>query len=122
MKSHFGNITEFLDGPKENDVACNFTKGQFTDDTTQALLILDALIENDFIPSDTLIAEKLLNWAIRIDAFENNILGPSSKMALLAIKEGKDVETFTSKALTNGAAMRIAPIGALFSTSFNLKS
>ncbi|MFB5679260.1 ADP-ribosylglycohydrolase family protein [Paenibacillus terreus] len=117
VKSHFGHITEFLDGPKENDVACNFTKGQFTDDTTQALLILDALIENNFVPSDTLIAEKLLEWAIRTDAFENNILGPSSKSALLAIKEGRDVSEFTRKALTNGAAMRIAPIGALFSTA-----
>ncbi|MFY0762431.1 ADP-ribosylglycohydrolase family protein [Metabacillus dongyingensis] len=119
VKSYFGDITEFLDGPKENDVACNFTKGQFTDDTTQALLILDSLIENDFIPSEKLIAEKLIEWAVRTDAFENNILGPSSKAALLAIKEGENADILTRKALTNGAAMRIAPIGALFSTAQN---
>ena len=41
----------FLDGPYENKVARNFTKGQFTDDTAQSLLIIDALNKNHFEPS-----------------------------------------------------------------------
>lgn len=114
VKAYFGTITDFLDGPKENDVACNFTRGQFTDDTSQALLILDALIESDFVPDTTVIGRHLLEWADRLNAFDNNILGPSSKAALLALKEGKDAAEFTSKAETNGAAMRIAPVGGLF--------
>ncbi|UNK20778.1 ADP-ribosylglycohydrolase family protein [Paenibacillus sp. N3/727] len=114
VKAYFGTITDFLDGPKENDVACNFTRGQFTDDTSQALLILDALIESDFVPDTTVIGRHLLEWADRLNAFDNNILGPSSKAALLALKEGKDASEFTSKAETNGAAMRIAPVGGLF--------
>ena len=32
-----GKITELMDGPAENEVACNYKKGQFTDDTDQAL-------------------------------------------------------------------------------------
>lgn len=115
VKDYFGKITDFLDGPQENEVACNFTKGQYTDDTAQALLILDALIENEFVPDTSIIARHLLDWADRIGAFDNNILGPSSKAALGAIKEGRDPEPFTSRAETNGAAMRIAPIGCLFS-------
>ncbi|MFF2908351.1 ADP-ribosylglycohydrolase family protein [Paenibacillus sp. NPDC057934] len=114
VKAYFGTITDFLDGPKENDVACNFTRGQFTDDTSQALLILDALIESDFVPDTAVIGRHLLEWADRLNAFENNILGPSSKAALLALKAGKDAVEFTSKAETNGAAMRIAPVGGLF--------
>ncbi|MDO7267540.1 ADP-ribosylglycohydrolase family protein [Shouchella clausii] len=117
VKDFFGRITTFLDGPAENDVACNFTKGQFTDDTSQALLIIDALIKNDFVPSTKRIAEELINWANETNAFENNILGPSSKAALSAIKTGEDPSKYTKKALTNGAAMRIAPIGTLFSST-----
>lgn len=117
VKAFFGRITTFLDGPAENEVACNFTKGQFTDDTAQALLILDALNKNNFKPSDKLIAEALINWANDTNAFDNNILGPSSKAALNAIKVGEDPSVHTKKALTNGAAMRIAPIGTLFSST-----
>lgn len=117
VKEFFGEITTFLDGPAENDVACNFTKGQFTDDTAQALLVLDALDKNNFIPSTELIAEALIQWANDTNAFDNNILGPSSKAALNAIKSGEDPSIYTKAALTNGAAMRIAPIGTLFNST-----
>lgn len=114
VKEYFGRIETFLDGPESNIVARNFTKGQYTDDSTQALLILDALIENQFNPNDRIIANKIMDWADRINAFENEILGPSSKAALLAVKDGRDPGPITAKAETNGAAMRIAPIGCLF--------
>lgn len=115
IQEYFGKIDCFLDGPESNEVARNFTKGQFTDDTAQALLILDALIQNQFKPDDAKIAGTILKWAERIDAFNNNILGPSSKAALLEIKNGRDPAEITALAETNGAAMRIAPIGCLFS-------
>ncbi|HBS44980.1 MAG TPA: hypothetical protein DEA91_11910 [Paenibacillus sp.] len=117
VKQFFGEIDTFLDGPYENVVARNFKKGQFTDDTSQALIILDSLIESGFIPVQSIIARRLLTWAEDLNAFENEILGPSSKAALLAFKEGKDPKPFTVKAETNGAAMRIAPIGCLFPSS-----
>lgn len=111
-----GKITTFLDGPKSNDIALNFTKGQYTDDTNQAFVILDALIENHFVPDTQIIVNHLQKWAKEIGAFENNILGPSSKAALLAIEEGRDPLNITKKAETNGAGMRISPIGSLFDT------
>ena len=115
-KEFFGEIKEFLDGPKENDVACNYTKGQFTDDTAQALIIIDSLVDTDFIPSQFDIATKLLDWADRENAFENNILGPTSKLALNGFRENKDTKSITDAAQSNGSAMRIAPIGCLFSS------
>lgn len=114
VKEYFGRIETFLDGPESNEVACNFVKGEYTDDTAQALLILDALISNEFQPDDTIIANNLLEWADRINAFENNILGPSSKAALLAVKKNEDASEITAIAETNGAAMRIPPVGTLF--------
>lgn len=114
-KEFFGEIKEFLDGPKENDVACNYTKCQFTDDTAQALVIIDSLMDTDFVPSQLDIATKLLDWADRENAFENNILGPTSKAALNGFRENKDTKSITDGAQSNGSAMRIAPIGCLFS-------
>ncbi|MFS0782026.1 ADP-ribosylglycohydrolase family protein [Bacillus sp. 1P06AnD] len=114
VRNYFGKIECFLDGPKENEVACNYTRGQFTDDTGQALVILDSLMATGFKPVPAHIAEKLLEWADKENAFENNILGPTSKVALQSFRENKDAKTFTDQALSNGSAMRIAPIGCLF--------
>ncbi|MFD1124123.1 ADP-ribosylglycohydrolase family protein [Lentilactobacillus raoultii] len=114
IRQRFGEITTFLDGPTDNDVAKNFVKGEYTDDTNQALAILDALIENHWQPDQQLIANHLIAWAISVDAWQKNILGPSSKAALTAIKAGRDPRSITDQALTNGAGMRIAPVGALF--------
>lgn len=117
VHNYFGYISDFLDGPEENEVACNFTKGQFTDDTQQALIIIDSLVENDFEVSTKIIGSRLLKWADELDAFDNNILGPSSLAALTAFKNGENTEKYSKKALTNGSAMRIAPVGTLFKSS-----
>lgn len=114
VKRHFNQITDFLDGPIENEVAYQYKRGQFTDDTAQALVILDSLIKNNFAIVSKDIAFRLLDWAEREQAFEKNILGPSSKSALLGLKANKDVSLITNQAQTNGSAMRIAPIGCLF--------
>ncbi len=113
-KKFFGTITEFLDGPKENEVAYNYTKGQFTDDTGQALVLLDSLSAMNFVPDATDIAKRMLEWAEKEKAFENNILGPTSKVALANFRDGIKDTKFTDKSLSNGSAMRIAPIGCLF--------
>ena len=39
-----------MDGPAENDVAFNYKKGQFTDDTGQALVLLDSIESTDYEP------------------------------------------------------------------------
>ena len=109
-----GKITTFLDGPDNNDIAKNFKKGQYTDDTNQALAILDGLIENNWQPNSEILVKHIMSWAESVGAWENNILGPSSKAALSAIKAGQDPRPITDQALTNGAGMRISPIGALF--------
>ena len=73
---HYGVITDFLDGCPENIISYQYKAGQFTDDTSQALTILDSLIETDFVPDSQSIATHILKWAEKENAFENNILGP----------------------------------------------
>ncbi len=114
MLEYYGEIRGFLDGCPENIISYQYKAGQFTDDTGQALTILDSLMETDFVPSAQNIAEHILAWADRENAFENNILGPTSKVTLGLFREGKSAKEYSDEALSNGAAMRIAPIGALF--------
>lgn len=109
-----GKITEFLDGTDDNDIAINFKAGEYTDDTNQAFAILDALIETDWRPDTKVLVKYIMAWADKVGAWDNNILGPSSKAALTLVKEGKDPQEVTKSALTNGAGMRIAPIGTLY--------
>lgn len=109
-----GKITDLMDGPVENDVAFNYKRGQFTDDTGQALVLLDSIESTSYIPDVTDIAKRMLDWAEKENAFENNILGPTSKAVLANFRDGIEDTTITDKALSNGSAMRIAPIGCLF--------
>lgn len=116
VKAHFGWIDRFLDGPQENNAACYFTACEFTDDTSMALALADAIIEcnGDIVPE--VIARNVLTWADDFDAFNKNIFGPSSKAAMRAIKEGTPIAELENNGVTNGAAMRVSPMGCLLPT------
>lgn len=116
VKAHFGWIDRFLPGPAENNAACYFGRAEFTDDTSMALCLADALIECDGqIDADT-IGRHILAWAERFDAFNKNVLGPTSKIALNAIRDGKPVSALENNGVTNGAAMRVSPLGCVLPT------
>lgn len=113
VKAHFGWIDRFLPGPKENNAACYFNRAEFTDDTSMALCLADALLEREGEIDPDLIGRNILDWALRFDAFNKNVLGPTSKIALNAIRDGKPVAELENNGVTNGAAMRVSPLGCL---------
>lgn len=117
VKEFFGKISSFLPGPKENIAAVGFEAGQFTDDTSQALALTDSFIQTQGKVDATAVANHIMKWAIKINAFEKNILGPSSKDALNKINNNVPVEKLENLGVTNGAAMRIAPVGMLTPTN-----
>lgn len=116
VQQFFGWIDTFLDGPKENSAACYFTKAQFTDDTSMALAIIEAVIEHNGAICAKAIGQNILSWAQNFDAFNKNILGPTSKQALTQLLEGKPIECLDNNGVTNGAAMRASPLGCLLIT------
>ena len=116
VKAHFGWIDRFLPGPAENNAACYFGRAEFTDDTSMALCLADALIECDGRIDADVIGRHILNWAEGFDAFNKNVLGPTSKIALNAIRNGKPVSELENNGVTNGAAMRVSPLGCLLPT------
>jgi ADP-ribosylglycohydrolase len=71
-----------------------------------ALCLADAIIECDGEINADVIGKHILNWALDFDAFNKNVLGPTSKIALNAIRDGKPVSALENNGVTNGAAMR----------------
>lgn len=78
-----------------------------------ALCLADALLERKGKIDPDLIGRNILDWALRFDAFNKNVLGPTSKIALNAIRDGKPVAELENNGVTNGAAMRVSPLGCL---------
>ncbi len=113
VKAHFGWIDRFLPGPEENNAACYFNRAEFTDDTSMALCLADALLARNGEIDPDLIGRNILAWALQFDAFNKNVLGPTSKIALNAIRDGKPVSELENNGVTNGAAMRVSPLGCL---------
>lgn len=69
VKAHFGWIDRFLPGPAENNAACYFNQAEFTDDTSMALCLADALLECDGEIVPDVIGRNILAWAEQFDAF-----------------------------------------------------
>ncbi|MEC5320440.1 ADP-ribosylglycohydrolase family protein [Brenneria populi subsp. brevivirga] len=116
IKNHFGWIDRFLPGPQENIAARYFNAAQYTDDTAMAIALADALIECEGRIEPTVIGRRILKWALACGAFEKNILGPASKAALNALRQGSDIRELENNGVTNGAAARVSPLGCLLST------
>ncbi|QKJ85070.1 ADP-ribosylglycohydrolase [Paramixta manurensis] len=113
VKAHFGWIDRFLPGPKENNAACYFNTAEFTDDTSMALALADAIIQCEGNVEAEVVGRNILHWAEAFDAFNKNVLGPTSKIALNALKNGTPIAELENNGLTNGAAMRVSPLGCL---------
>ena len=116
VKSYFGWIDSFLPGPKENNAACYFNTAEFTDDTSMALALADAIIECHGKIEPEIIGRNIMRWAEKFDAFNKNVLGPTSKIALNAIRQGTPIAELENNGVTNGAAMRVSPLGCLLPT------
>ena len=121
VKAHFGWIDQFLPGPAENNAACYYNRAEFTDDTSMALCLADAIVECHGQINPDIIGRNILAWAEGFDAFNKNVLGPTSKIALNAIRDGKPVADLENNGVTNGAAMRVSPLGCLL-PAINLDS
>lgn len=103
-------ITELLPAPEGHLIHNGMAAGEITDDTQQTLLLADLFIEERKFTRHG-VAKKLLDWAKSLNAFHSMLLGPSSMRALKMIDEGVSLEQTGGMGDTNGAAMRIAPVG-----------
>ena len=86
--------------------------GEVTDDTEQALALINAFEKTGKVnPYD--IVEEILKWADRVQGKYVSPLDPSTERALKAIRAGSDIHESGRLGNTNGSAMRIAPVGLI---------
>lgn len=110
IRDVFGYIDQFLPAPPNHILHNGLIAGQVTDDTQQTLILADSIIAKGKVdPED--IARRLIEWAEANNAFSSLLVGPSSLRALNAIRSGKSISDSGKIGDTNGAAMRIAPVG-----------
>ena len=109
-KNFPNGVHELLPAPKGHVIHNGMIAGQVTDDTQQTLLLADQFIEEKKFEKYSA-AKRLLKWATDLKAFETQILGPSSLKALKLIEAGVPIEKTGTMGDTNGAAMKITPVG-----------
>jgi ADP-ribosylglycohydrolase len=107
-----GGVTGFRAAAPDHPLAHGLAAGHVTDDTEQALLLADALIAGHGRIDPRHLADSLDRWERNAMARGSaDLLGPSTRAAIQAVREGTSPELAGANGTTNGAAMRIAPVG-----------
>ena len=115
IQAHYGQITDFVAPFDDHPVSHGLLAGQVTDDTEQTLLLARRLISGHGRIDEADLARDLLDWEADVKARGlRDLLGPSSKAALDAMLSGVSITQTGRNGTTNGAAMRIAPVGIAF--------
>jgi ADP-ribosylglycohydrolase len=107
-----GDRPGLLPGPADNPVSAGLPAGRVTDDTDQAVIVGQLLVEGGGRVDPERFAARLLAWQDRMARTGAlDLLGPSTARALVAVRAGADPRTTGRDGTTNGAAMRVAPVG-----------
>lgn len=121
IQTVYGHVTGLVDGDKSQPYAPGMAAGSVTDDTEQALLIASLLLKGHGSGLNLDASEfshALLAWEdSMIERGSLDLLGPSTKEALERVRAGEDPLRVGGEGTTNGAAMRVTPIGIAASTS-----
>ena len=124
IRAVYGRITGLVDGDASQPYAPGMPAGSVTDDTEQALLVASLLVRGRGSSSGR-IALNAVEFAHALLAWEDSmrergsldLLGPSTKAALERVRAGEDPLTVGGEGTTNGAAMRVTPVGIAVSTA-----
>jgi ADP-ribosylglycohydrolase len=103
-------LSGFEPAPPGHPIAAGMPAGAVTDDTEQAVLLARLLVSGPVDPRE--LAAALVAW--EHDMAERgslDLLGPSTRRAVAAVLAGTPPEEAGVFGDTNGAAMRITPVG-----------
>jgi ADP-ribosylglycohydrolase len=117
--AHYGGYLRELHTPPPDTWSAGNRAGELTDDAAMMLALAQAILDcgGDLTTEDWVRA--LLHWADTSPT--SRMMGPSTSAVVQALREGRDPTTVgtvydtrrqvTRMGSTNGAAMRIAPVG-----------
>jgi ADP-ribosylglycohydrolase len=112
IRALYGTIGDFIAPTPDHPVSGGLPAGAITDDTEQSLLLARHLLKRRGEFDERAWARELIAWEQETHARGvNDLLGPSTKRAIAALLRGEPPEKVGRFGTTNGAAMRIAPVG-----------
>ena len=121
IQAVYGHVTGLVEGDKSQPYAPGMAAGSVTDDTEQALLVASLLLKgrgSGLTLDAGEFSHALLAWEdSMIERGSLDLLGPSTKAALERVRAGENPLRVGGEGTTNGAAMRVTPIGIAASTS-----
>jgi ADP-ribosylglycohydrolase len=110
IERYGGMLTGFELAPPGHPIAAGQPAGAVTDDTEQAVLLGRLLLNGPLDPNE--FAAALVRWEQSMaERGSLDLLGPSTKRAVDAVLAGTPPDEAGRYGDTNGAAMRIAPVG-----------
>ncbi|MBP0616480.1 ADP-ribosylglycohydrolase family protein [Jiella mangrovi] len=114
IRHAYGHVTGFVAPGEDHPVSKGLPAGMITDDTEQTLLLAEQLLASPERFDHRAWVDRLLAWEADVKARGSyDLLGPSTKRAIDLIRAGTPAEEAGREGTTNGAAMRIAPIGIM---------
>ena len=112
IASRYGPITDFIAPYEGHPVSDGLVAGSITDDTEQTLLLAQRIIASPRNFDEHAWAQDLLDWEAGVKSRGlHDLLGPSTKLALENVLAGVNPDKTGRKGTTNGASMRISPVG-----------
>jgi ADP-ribosylglycohydrolase len=113
IRDRWGDLlTGFEPPPPGHPIAAGMPAGSVTDDTEQAILLGRLLVSGHGTVEPDEFASALVRWEHGMaERGSLGLLGPSTKRAVEAILAGVPAAEAGAAGTTNGAAMRIAPVG-----------
>jgi ADP-ribosylglycohydrolase len=109
---YHGWITRFEPGPDVHPIHHGLPAGRITDDTEQAVALAEVIIEDGAMTVEGA-ARAILTWYERVGGDQCAYVGPSTRRAVQAIKSGADFYISGRFGDTNGASMRVSPVGLI---------
>jgi ADP-ribosylglycohydrolase len=113
IRDRWGEVLPgFEPAPPGHPIAAGLPDGAITDDTEQAVLLGRLLVQGNGTVDPRELAEALVRWERTMaERGSLDLLGPSTKRAVAAVLAGTPPEEAGATGATNGAAMRITPVG-----------
>lgn len=112
IRKTFGYVTSFLDAPPGHPVHSGMKAGQITDDTEITLIVAKVIIDSGGVTPEN-VASHLVKWATDKGVLKTQAIGPSTRRALEKLLSGTSPLESGVFGTTNGASMRISPVGIL---------
>jgi len=114
--SYFGHKVVDFETPPDDTFGAGNVPGQVTDDFSSAYFIAQSVTEAGGRVDETAIRKALIEWS-KHAVFFDRFAGPTTRLAI-RVFQGEKIESsarvdMTARQATNGAAMRISPIGLI---------